>query len=729
LDVTEDVKKFVDGTYNNYGWVIDDTVSDSDATTVFYSKEGTSNSNLKPRLEIEGTPSVVYIDDDYDSGTAGWGFNHFDNIQDGIDAVEEGGTVHVYSGTYYENVVVNKVVDLTGADKTTTIIDGGGTGDVIHISTDGVTVSSFTIQNSGFVGWQNDYDAGIDIRSNNNIITDNIIQGGCIQGMYLRGSSNNHIYNNEVKDNYAGILIMHSSDSNIVSDNIVLDNTMLGIWIYDAYYNSIYHNNLIDNPQNAGGDNSANTWYSSALHEGNYWSDYTGTDDDCDGIGNTPYDVPNGSNQDLYPFMSQDGWNNIPPVADAGGPYYANVNNAITFDGSGSSDTDGTIEKYRWDFTNDGTYDTSWLTTETTTHSYSSSGTYTVKLQVKDDDSVCDTNTATATISPADDTSIPTADANGPYSGYVNYSIIFSSHGSIGGAEGTILSWYWTFGDGTVSSQQNPTHKYTTSGTYTVTLKVTNNYGKTNTDTTTATINELSPDQTPPVADAGGPYSGVVGSPIMFDGSDSNDSDGTIASYTWDFGDGTTGTGITPTHTYTTAGNYTVVLTVTDNNSLTHSNSITASINVSGPPTILIAIDISNIEPIEEENEKTIPVTVFCYHQLVSNIHLEILESSNLTVTLLSPNITLNPGESRELLIKIRAPKLEEANNSENKVSDETITLRAVGDGNITSNTEQINLKVVEKNATPGFEAIAAITAVGTAGALTAFFRRRNGIR
>jgi len=415
---------------------------------------------------------------------------------------------------------------------------------------------------------------------------------------------------------------------------------------------------------------------------------------------------------------------NVSPIANAGGPYYANVNNAITFDGSGSSDTDGTITGYRWDWTNDGTYDTDWLTSATTTHSYSSVGTYTVNLEVKDNDGATSNDTATVTIT-SEGGAVPNADANGPYSGYVIYPVSFSSSGSVGGSEGFITSWYWTFGDGTVSSQQNPTHAYTSSGTFTVTLKVTNNYGQTDTDTTSATITTLSPTQTPPVANAGGPYFGVVGTSITFNGSGSNDPDGTIVSYMWNFGDSTTGTGISPTHTYTIPGNYTVVLTVTDNESLTHSNSTTASINVSGPPTIKIKVDLSNIEPIEEENQKTFSVTIQCEHQSVSNIHLEILEQSKLTIISLPANISLNPGESRELLVTIKAPKLPE-NASKETIGDETIVLRAVAEGNITSNNETVNFKVIKADATPGFEAIATFAAVGSVGALVTFFRRRN---
>ncbi len=68
----------------------------------------------------------------------------------------------------------------------------------------------------------------------------------------------------------------------------------------------------------------------------------------------------------------------------------------------------------------------------------------------------------------------------------------------------------------------------------------------------------------PPIADPNGPYSGAKGIPIAFDGSGSTDPDGTIESYDWDYGDGTTGTSVTPSHTYAATGTYTVTLTVVD---------------------------------------------------------------------------------------------------------------------------------------------------------------------
>jgi PKD repeat protein len=82
----------------------------------------------------------------------------------------------------------------------------------------------------------------------------------------------------------------------------------------------------------------------------------------------------------------------------------------------------------------------------------------------------------------------------------------------------------------------------------------------------------------PPVADANGPYTGTMGLPVTFDGSGSSDPDGTIISYDWDFGDGGTGTGVAPTHSYAASGLYTVALTVTDEAGDTDTATTTANI-------------------------------------------------------------------------------------------------------------------------------------------------------
>jgi PKD repeat protein len=86
------------------------------------------------------------------------------------------------------------------------------------------------------------------------------------------------------------------------------------------------------------------------------------------------------------------------------------------------------------------------------------------------------------------------------------------------------------------------------------------------------------PGNTPPVAKPGGPYNATTAQAIQFNGSGSSDADGTITAYQWNFGDSTTGTGVTPTHAYSSPGTYTVTLTVTDNKGATNSASTTATI-------------------------------------------------------------------------------------------------------------------------------------------------------
>lgn len=86
-----------------------------------------------------------------------------------------------------------------------------------------------------------------------------------------------------------------------------------------------------------------------------------------------------------------------------------------------------------------------------------------------------------------------------------------------------------------------------------------------------------------PTAVAGGPYTGQEGSPVSFDGTGSSDPDGDDLTYSWDFGDGNTGTGPTPSHTYADNGSYTVTLSVEDEEGATDENTTTATIDNVAP--------------------------------------------------------------------------------------------------------------------------------------------------
>jgi hypothetical protein len=175
-----------------------------------------------------------------------------------------------------------------------------------------------------------------------------------------------------------------------------------------------------------------------------------------------------------------------PPMASAGGPYFGYENQSITFDGSRSNSTQGTIAGYRWDWTNDGIYDTDWSTSPLSTHNYTTAGSYIVLLQVKDSEGFRDTDTAYVNI-----TSIqplpPVADAEGPYSGLTYQDIHFDGSGSLG-TDGVIVNYTWDFGDGTFSYSISPVHSYESGGTFSVTLTVTDSNGLQDRDTTTVTI-------------------------------------------------------------------------------------------------------------------------------------------------------------------------------------------------------------------------------------------------
>ncbi|MGI8693513.1 MAG: PKD domain-containing protein, partial [Geodermatophilaceae bacterium] len=129
--------------------------------------------------------------------------------------------------------------------------------------------------------------------------------------------------------------------------------------------------------------------------------------------------------------------------------------------------------------------------------------------------------------------------------------------------DGSIVSYSWTFGDNTTGSGVTTSHTYTTAGTKTVTLTVTDNAG--GTDSATA---QVVAGQTNAAPQASFTVS-CNARACSFNGTASSDSDGTVVGYAWNFGDNATATGATTTHTYAAAGTYSVTLVVTDDDGAT----------------------------------------------------------------------------------------------------------------------------------------------------------------
>jgi PKD repeat protein len=232
------------------------------------------------------------------------------------------------------------------------------------------------------------------------------------------------------------------------------------------------------------------------------------------------------------------------------------VGEPITFSGTGSSISAGSIVSYQWNF-GDGTT----ATGAQVTHTYSQPGQYTVSLAVTGSDGV--SNTATATLQVVQ--SGPTAVINAPTSGEVNQVILFDGSGS-SNSTGSIVSYDWSFGDGTTGTGARIRHQYAKAGQYTVSLTVTASNGAT--ATATQTIQIQAPQQ-PPAAVISAPDTGVVNQPLTIDGSQSTANVGQITKYEWNFGDGTTATGAKVVHTYTQVGSFTISLTVTNSSGLT----------------------------------------------------------------------------------------------------------------------------------------------------------------
>ena len=299
-------------------------------------------------------------------------------------------------------------------------------------------------------------------------------------------------------------------------------------------------------------------------------------------------DNPTGVVGDLDPSVEE------PPVADANGPYSGLVAESVLFDASDSTDPNGndTIATYAWTF-GDGAEVT--VTSATVNHAYAIAGLYNVSLVVTDDTGLTGSDSSTANIEDETPGELPpVADANGPYTGTVGDPVLFDASGSTDpNGDDTIASYEWDFGDGTpviTVATATVNHTYTMAGFYVVSLVVTDDSGLTDLASSSANIEDETPGELPPVADANGPYTGTVGDSVLFDASGSTDPNGndTIASYEWDFGDGTVETFVNATvdHTYVVAGNYNVSLTVTDDTGLTNSDETTASIGEGPlPPT------------------------------------------------------------------------------------------------------------------------------------------------
>ncbi len=250
------------------------------------------------------------------------------------------------------------------------------------------------------------------------------------------------------------------------------------------------------------------------------------------------------------------------PIADyTASPSIVFTSEGIDFDGSSSYDLDGHLVGYAWDF-GDGTSGSG----VTANHSYVDNGEYLVTLTVVDEEGAIGSKTASVIVKNRS----PEADF------FVSSTILDKQEtatfdaGESYDPDGIIVNYLWDFGDGSTANGVQVSHLYYNVGAYTTILTVTDDDEATDTAAATQTVGNH-----PPIALIGDTATAIhVGEMITFTAAESYDRDGFIVSYEWDFGDGTTGNGITVTNTYEDKDTYTVKLTIIDNDGATDSTAV-----------------------------------------------------------------------------------------------------------------------------------------------------------
>lgn len=225
---------------------------------------------------------------------------------------------------------------------------------------------------------------------------------------------------------------------------------------------------------------------------------------------------------------------------------------SVALSGEGSSDPDGSITAWQWDF-GDGSDP---QTAETVNYTYAEDGSYTVTLTVTDDQDLEHSATVQLVVANA----VPQAAMQVSLDGL---ELTVDGSGS-SDAEGGGLSYAWDFGDGATATGATAEHSYTAEGEYEVKLVVTDEYGATGSATQQVSV------QLANVAPVALFQTTIDELNVHFDASASHDIDGQIVEYEWIFGDGQTGTGQSVDHAYATSDAYGISLIVTDNEGATH---------------------------------------------------------------------------------------------------------------------------------------------------------------
>jgi len=242
-----------------------------------------------------------------------------------------------------------------------------------------------------------------------------------------------------------------------------------------------------------------------------------------------------------------------------------------------ANDPEGGVLTYLWDFGDGAT-----STLANPRHIYTTAGTFIISLTVSDNAWITGTSLG-ITVLNQPPVVIPTAL---PINGPAPLNVQFTANGS--DPDGTIQTYLWDFGDGASSTLANPLHTYTTVGTFTATVTVTDNFGLTAQASVVITVIN----QPPIVAPTASPVNGLVPLDVQFTANGS-DPDGNPLTYLWDFGDAASSTLANPLHTYTNPGTYVATVSVSDGE-FTVTGSVTISVT---PRDVMLSLspDVTSI--------------------------------------------------------------------------------------------------------------------------------------
>lgn len=260
--------------------------------------------------------------------------------------------------------------------------------------------------------------------------------------------------------------------------------------------------------------------------------------------------------------VSEDLWNylgyglvfaitNVSPTITSSSASNSTESTASVFTASATDPGTADVLTYTWSYG-----DGSTGTGSSASHTYADDGTYTWTLTVSDGDGGSATTSGTVTVTNVLPSITSTTMGTGPEGSALSYSVAASDPGT-----GDVLTYSWSWGDGSTStsSSASTTHVYADNGSYTVTVTVSDDTGSVSASGTSVITNA-----NPVIGPSTWPTSGSEGVALSFVGSATDPGTADTLGYLWDWGDGSTSSGASASHTWADNGTYTVTLTVTD---------------------------------------------------------------------------------------------------------------------------------------------------------------------